>query len=66
VNLVDIYTITISVRGVDVLALKKLALVNHALAEKIDGYTAKEEQKMLVSVLDDLVRQIEINAALAR
>jgi hypothetical protein len=65
-NLVDTYTITISVRGIDVLALKKLSLVSHALAQKLDGYSAREEQKMLATTLDDLIRQIEINAAMAR
>lgn len=66
VNLIDSYTITISVRGIDVLALKKLSLVSHALAQRLDGFSAKEEQKMLASTLDDLIRQIELAAAVAR
>lgn len=65
-NLVDTYTITISVRGIDLLALKKLSLVSHALAQRLDGFTAKEEQKMLASNLDDLIRQIELAMAGAR
>ena len=59
-NLVDTYTVTISLRGIDMLALRKLALVSHALAEKINGYTAQQEQKVLASTLDDLIRQIDL------
>lgn len=61
----DTYTIAISVTGIDILALKKLSLVSHALAAKIGGM-AGDEQKSLVGVLDDLIRQIEIRATQAR
>ncbi len=64
-NLLDTYTITISINGLDVVALRKLSLVSHALADKIGG-SAGLEQKALVDTLDGLVRQIEIKAALAR
>lgn len=55
-------TVTISVQGIEIIALKKLSLVSHALADKIGG-SAGAEQKSLVGVLDDLIRQIEIKAA---
>lgn len=58
-GMIDTATITISVRGIDLLALKKLSLVSHALASKLD-YRAGEEQKALATTLDDLIRQIEL------
>lgn len=58
-GMIDTATITISVRGIDLLALKKLSLVSHALASKLD-YRASEEQKALATTLDDLIRQIEL------
>ena len=61
-GIIDKATVTISVRGIDVIALKKLSLVSHALAQKIGG-RAGDEQKCLADVLDDVIRQIEINAA---
>lgn len=63
-NYVDKVTVSVSVNGIELIALKKLSLVSHALAQKIGG-TAGEEQKCLASVLDDVIRQIEINAAKA-
>lgn len=57
--------VTVSVTGIELLALKKLSLVSHALAQKISG-RAGEEQKCLATVLDDVIRQIEINAASSR
>ena len=62
-NVLDIVTITISLRGIDLLALKKLSLVNHALAQRFSDYQAREELKGLVSCLDDLVRQIDLACA---
>lgn len=61
-GLTDTMTVAISVRGIDLYALKKLSLVSHALAEKIGegNYRAGEEQKMLATNLDDLIRQIEL------
>ena len=61
-NIFDTATVTISVRGIEIVALKKLSLVSHALAEKIGG-EAGREQKTLASTLDDLVRQIELRTA---
>lgn len=55
-------TVTISVMGIEIVALKKLALVSHALATKL-GSRAGDEQKMLALTLDDVVRRIELAAA---
>ena len=54
--------ITISVHEIELLALKKLSLVSHALASKLD-YRAQQEQKTLATVLDDVIRRIELAAA---
>jgi hypothetical protein len=59
----DTHTVTVSISGIEILALKKLSLVSHALADKIGG-SAGREQAVLVKTLDDLLRQIEIKAAL--
>ena len=56
--------VEIECSGIELVALKKLSLVSHALAQKIGG-SAGEEQKCLATVLDDVIRQIEINAAKA-
>jgi hypothetical protein len=56
--------VEIAVRGIELTALKKLSLVSHALASKIPG-EAGREQKCLASVLDDMIRAIEIAAASA-
>ncbi len=58
-GMIDTATVTISVRGIDLMALKKLSLVSHALAQKLD-YRAGEEQKALATTLDELIRQIEL------
>lgn len=63
-NMLDKTTMTISVSGLEIAALQKLSLVNHALASKLD-YRASEEQKALVSILDDLIRQIAMSAGRA-
>lgn len=63
-NMVEKTKVQIEVMGIELVALKKLSLVSHALAQKIGG-RAGEEQKCLASVLDDVIRQIEINAAKA-
>ncbi len=53
--------VTISVEPIELIALKKLSLVSHALASKLD-YRASEEQKCLATVLDDVIRRIELAA----
>lgn len=55
-------TVTIDVNKLELLALKKLSLVSHMLAAKIGTYQAREEQKALATVLDDVVRKIELAA----
>lgn len=58
-DLLDTRTVTISVTELDLMALKKLSLVSHALASKLD-YRAGEEQKTLATVLDETIRKIEL------
>lgn len=55
-------SVQIQVMGIDLIALKKLSLVSHALAEKIGG-AAGREQETLASVLDTVIRKIELAAA---
>ncbi len=62
IGLIDTATVSISITGIEILALKKLSLVSHALAAKIGG-PAGREQTCLATTLDDLLRQIEIKAA---
>lgn len=57
----DTITVTISVNHIELLALKKLAIVSHALGTTIGG-PAGREQLMLTSCLDALIRQIETKA----
>lgn len=61
-GLIDTATVTVSITGIEILALKKLSLVSHALADKIGGPSGRE-QSCLAKTLDDLVRQIEIKTA---
>ena len=61
-GMLDKATVTISVSGIEIVALKKLSLVSHMLAQKLDG-SAGDEQKCLATVLDDIIRQIEIKAS---
>lgn len=61
--MIDKYPVTIEINGIELVALKKLSLVSHALVRVID-HSAGQEQKCLAGVLDDLIRQIEINRAL--
>jgi hypothetical protein len=63
-GMIDTANVTISIMGIDLIALKKLSLVSHALAEKIGGQ-AGAEQKTLATVLDETIRKIELAAAKA-
>lgn len=56
---IDTYRATIEINGLELTALKKLSLVSHALASKIGG-RAGDEQKTLATVLDDVIRRIEL------
>ena len=59
IGITETTTVTVSLLGIELLALKKLSLVSHALAAKLSG-AAGTEQRMLAIVLDDLIRQIEL------
>lgn len=54
--------IQIEVSGIELVALKKLSLVSHALASKLD-YRAGQEQRTLAMTLDEIIRHIELSAA---
>ncbi len=56
---IDTHTISISVTGLDLAALRSLSTVNHTLAGQID-YMAGNDLRRLVSVLDQLIAQIAI------
>lgn len=58
-------TVTISVTGIELLALKKLVIVSHALARTLGKSSAKaeEEQLLLTRTLNELVLDIETKAA---
>lgn len=62
IGLIDNVTVTISLQGIEILTLKKLSLVSHALASRLSG-EAGREQKTLAATLDDVVRRIELAAA---
>jgi hypothetical protein len=50
---------TIDVSAVEVLALKKLALISHALAMSLTDKRAAREQLALTSVVTDIVKRAE-------
>lgn len=52
-------TATVQISGIELLALKKLVLVNLALATKISG-TAGEEQKALANILSEITLRVEL------
>lgn len=53
---------TIQIEHIEVVALRKLELVSKALATKLTGMAAKEQQ-CLAGVLGDVLDRIEIAAA---
>jgi hypothetical protein len=61
---IDKTPVTIEISGLDIVALQKLSLVSHALATKL-SHSAGEEQKCLATVLDDVLRRIQIARATA-
>lgn len=61
-NLFDSTTVTLSVTGIEIVALEKLSLVSHALACKIGGEAARE-QLTLARTLDDVLRRIKLAAS---
>ena len=50
--MIDQKPVTIAVRGIEVLALKKLSLVSHALASKLP-HSSAQEQRCIAGMLDD-------------
>lgn len=51
---------SIEITPVEVLALKKLALINGALAQSLKDGTAKREQTALLSVLMDVTSRADL------
>lgn len=52
----------VKISGIELVALKKLSLVSHELASKLD-HSAGQEQTTLATVLDDVIRRIDIAIA---
>ncbi len=53
----------IEITPVEILALKKLALINNALAESLRDFSAKAEQRALLRVLMDVTTRAELAIA---
>lgn len=51
---------TIEVSPIEVLALKKLALINGALAQSLSNQTARREQTALLRVLMDVASRADL------
>ena len=64
-GLADTATVTISITGIDLLVLKKLVIISHALARTLgkSSHSAEQEQLMLTRTLNELVLDIETKAA---
>lgn len=56
----------IVIADIEVLALKKLVLVNHALAQVMTDQIAGREQQTLTRVLSDIVIRAEIANTMAK
>lgn len=50
----------IEISPVEVLALKKLALINHALAQSLRDVSARREQTALLRVLMDVTARADL------
>lgn len=50
----------------EILALKKLSLINGALAESLKDHTARREQTALLRVLMDVVARADLADAMER
>lgn len=51
---------SIEISPIEVLALKKLALINGALAKGLEGAGARREQNALLAVLMDVTRRADL------
>jgi hypothetical protein len=58
-ELATTYTKTVSLLGVEVLALRELVVVCHALAFKLDDTTARKELLARVNVLENVSNQLQ-------
>jgi len=58
-SLAETIKIEIAVRGIELVTLRKLSTVSHALASKLD-LLARQEQEALATTLDDVLRRMEI------
>jgi hypothetical protein len=56
----------IEISEIEVLALKKLALINGALAKELSGRASGREQVALLRVLIDVINRAELANATAR
>ena len=56
---------SISIDKLELMALKKLALINNALAESLKNHGAKTEQKALLSVLVNIISRGDLAFAKA-
>ena len=54
------------IEPIELLALKKLALINNALAAALTDDRVAKEQKALTGVLVDVIGRAELNAAVER
>jgi hypothetical protein len=57
---------SITISPVEVLALKKLVLINHALQRSLKEPAAKQEQGALVRVLNDVALRADIANSVQR
>jgi hypothetical protein len=51
---------TVEISSIEVMALKKLALINGALVQSLQDPSAKREQKALLSVLMDVASRADL------
>ena len=56
---------SITITKIELLALKKLAIINGTLAKSLQSPSAAREQKALTSVLIDVLNRAEIDNATA-
>ena len=61
-GMTDTITVTISITGIELLALKNLSMMSHALAHDMPGI-AGQEQAARAKVLEDTIRKIEVAGA---
>ena len=57
---------TVEISFIEMMALKKLAIINGALAESLNNRTARSEQQALLRVLVEVVRRAELDDELQR